>query len=103
MDHIASERDLRYQNLYNEPRGQEFISLQHIMQQDSQKWSTRKGHTLLRTFSSGPLSRVLPSSIAHVISTVLESADFVFENERQASSAADLSTIVSRQDHMAVH
>jgi hypothetical protein len=103
MDQIAIECDLRYQKLCNEPRGQELISLQHIMQKDSQKWSTGRGHTLLRTFSSGPFSRVLPSSAANVIPTALDSADFLIESERQASSAVDSSAIVSRQDHMEVN
>jgi hypothetical protein len=100
MDQIASECDLRYHKLCSEPRGQELVSLQHIMQQDTSKWIAGKGHALLRRFSSGPFSNIPASVTAGPLYAASDSVDFEFEEKRKSSSALDSSATVSRQDHM---
>ncbi len=109
MDQIASDCDLQYKKLCTEPRGQELISLQHYMQQDSQKWLSGKGHCLLRTFSSGPFSSLSQSETTGskpVSATLeLEFGDHVIENKQGVTCGVHTSAqpaIVSRQDHFAV-
>ncbi len=104
MDQIAIKCDLRYRELCNEPRGQELVSLHYIMQQDAQNWSSWKGHSLLRFFSSGPFSRVSQSATAEAFPAVCGFADVVFERKQTGSDVYSpvLSSSVYRQDHAEV-
>jgi hypothetical protein len=117
MDLIANQCDLRYLELCNEPRGQELVMFQRIIQQDAKRWSSwssGKGNSLLKTFSSGPffmgspsapIAPSAPCAPAETCSAVCGSADFVFDKTQQVPSSlyvSKSSETVSRQDHMEV-